>query len=190
MPIEDLYQVGVIGLIKAQKNYNGNYNSKFSTYAFDYIKGEILSYIRKENPIKVSKDYFRLRKEYEIALDKLTSKLNREVSKEEVCSFLGIDECLINEVLSSTDSILSLDNLENESLYNFIGEDSWEEIDDNILLRELINSLDEEEQRIINCRYFLDYTQEQTAAILGLSQIGVSRREKKTIQKLQKKVML
>lgn len=186
MPIEDLYQIGVIGLIKASNNYDPTHNTKFSTYAFDYIRGEMLYYIRKENPIKVSKDYFKIRKLYENAKELMTNNLNREVSISEVSLYLGIDEGLINDVISSTDYLLSLDNLENESLYDFVGLDNWDTVDNNLLLSDMLSSLNEEERKIIECRYLMDLTQDETGKMLGMSQIGISRREKKTILKLQK----
>ena len=103
--MEDLYQVGVIGLLKAYENYDENKNVKFSTYAFDYIRGEILSYLKKDNPIKVSRDYLHLRKSYENAKDLMTQKMGRIPSKCEICLFLNIDEKIIDDVLLTTDAV-------------------------------------------------------------------------------------
>ena len=187
--VEDLYQVGVIGLLKAYENYREGMNAKFSTYAFDYIRGEMLSYLKKDNLIKVSKEYFKLRKNYEMAREMMCVRMGRVPSKSEVCLYLEIDEKLMDDVLCSTESVLSLD-YENEEcdLYSRLGECYQEQIDNKILVESLLESLDEEERKILEYRYLYDYTQDKTADLLGMSQIGVCRKEKKTILKLRQKV--
>lgn len=186
-PLEDLYQVGIIGLLKALNNYNENENTKFSTYAVFYIKGEMLSYIKKNNPIKVNKDYFKLRKSYESAKEIMSQKLNRIPTKTEICLFLEVDESIIDDMLISINSVLSLDyENDDNSIYDTLGVDSTLEVDDMILVQNLLDSLDPIERKIIEYRYFKDYTQDATAKALGLSQIQVCRTEKKSILKLQK----
>lgn len=185
--LEDLYQVGVIGLIKAFNNYEKDRDVKFSTYAFDYIRGEILSYLRKNSFLKVSKEYYKLRKSYETARELMIKELSKVPTFTEVCLYLGVEESLMEDVLRMTDSVLSLD-YENEKsdLYDFIGSNDWSSTDDRILLEDLLSRIPEEDRKILEYRYFKDYTQEKTAAIMGISQIQVCRAEKRAILKLQK----
>ena len=185
--LEDLYQVGIIGLLKAYENYDEDKNVKFSTYAFDYIRGEMLSYIKKDNPIKVSKEYLHLRKSYEAAKDMMIQKMGRVPSKCEVCLFLDIDESVIDDVLLTTDSVLSLDYENDDSnLYETISNTNMEDIDNKIYVDSLLENLTPLEKKIIEYRYFKDYTQTKTASKLGMSQVEVFRTEKKSILKLKK----
>lgn len=187
--IEDLYQVGVIGLLKALDNYKEGMSAKFSTYAFEYIRGEILAYLKKDNVIKVSKEYFKIRKSYEIAREIMTQKMGRIPTKSEICLYLEIDEGQMDMVLSITSSVLSLDfDKEENDLYTYLGSDNWGDIDNKILVESLLETLEPDERKVIEYRYFNDLTQEKTAKLLGMSQIQVCRKEKKSILKLQKEI--
>ena len=95
--IEDLKQVGMVGLAKAYKNYKEGFNTKFSTYAYTYILGEVLSYIRESRSFKISKEYGSLYKKINEAKELLSQRLMREVSNFEIACFLEIDESLINK---------------------------------------------------------------------------------------------
>ena len=185
--VEDLYQVGIIGLLKAYENYDESKNVKFSTYAFDYIRGEMLSYIKKDNPIKVSKEYLHLRKSYESAKDMMTQKMGKVPSKYEVCLFLDIDESLIDDVLLTTDSVLSLDYENDETnLYDTLSNTNIDQIDNKLYVDSLLENLSPLEKKIIEYRYFKDYTQTKVASELGISQVEVFRTERKSILKLKK----
>lgn len=189
--IEDLFQVGVIGLIKAYKNYKMDSTSKFSTYAYKYIFGEIIEFIKNDRAMKVSDDAMKIYKSYEKAKEFLTNKLNREVSLIEVASFMNIDPLYLENTISSCEFTVSLDAKIAEddfSLENVVGEDKRELLDDLIDLRNELDSLDENDRKLIELRYFKDYTQSETASALGMSQVQVSRSESAILKRIKTKI--
>ena len=189
--IDDLYQVGMMGLLKACENYNSEFNTKFSTYAHTYILGEVLKYIRDNKAVRTSRDLIRLNSRIEKSREILSQKLMREVSNSEIASFLEIDEKLVDEAIIASNHVKSLDyelndegkelNLYDSIMYDEKGFDS--EIID---LKDSLESLDEEERRLIRYRYFDDKTQSEISSELGISQVQVSRKEAKILQKLKK----
>ncbi len=184
--IEDLYQVAIIGLINAYKNYKENQNTKFSTYAYFYIFGEVANYIRETNYFKVSKELTKLNKSIEKAKELLTQKLNRIPTVLEISAFLEIDIEKIEEANLATTLVESLDNYEEETcLYNYVGysENSYNE--DILDLKEEISRLSPFEQQIIENRYQKGYTQSETSEIMGLNQTKVYRTEKEILSKLR-----
>ena len=190
---DDLYQVGMIGLLKACENYDSSYDTKFSTYAHTYIMGEVLKYIRDNKVVKVNRDLIRLNSRIEKAREVLTQKLMREVSSSELASFLDIDENLVDEAIISANFVKSLDYELNEegkemNLYDSI---SYEEkgYDSDIMdLKDSLDSLSDEERRLITYRYFEDRTQSDVSNELGMSQVQVSRSEAKILKKLKNKL--
>lgn len=188
---DDLYQVSIIGIIKAYNNYNPNSNAKFSTYAYKYILSEVISYVNNSKTIKTSKEYNRLYKKILEAKNILTQKLMKEPTTRELSLFLELDENLLNEVLTLKESVKSLDEAINEdgrtlTLLDSIG---TEDINiDSINLRDSIKNLSEEEQELIKLRYFQDKTQSETAQYLQTNQVQVSRNEAKILQKLKKSI--
>ena len=108
---DDLFQVGCIGLIKAYKNYKDDYNTKFSTYAYSYVLGEIKKYVREDKGIKISKDITKLNLKIEKAHLILSQKLMREPSIKELSDYLGIEEYYISEALLSNNVLSFLDLL-------------------------------------------------------------------------------
>jgi RNA polymerase sporulation-specific sigma factor len=186
---EDLYQVGVIGVIKAYNNFDNSLGVKFSTYAYTYILGEVRAYIRSAKQIKVSRDLIRLNTKIEQTKSILSQRLMREPSILELSLFLEVDEQKIEEALN-INNIISFDEPVNDNgkeitLYDTIGKK--DNVDLNILidLREQLNSLSSDEKRLIESRYFEDNTQTETANILGMSQVQVSRCEQKVLKKLR-----
>jgi RNA polymerase sporulation-specific sigma factor len=189
--IEDLYQVGVIGLLKACDNYNDSFNTKFSTYAHTYILGEVLKYIRDNKVVKVNRDLIRLSSRVEKVREMLNQKLMREVTNSEVANVLGIDEKLVDEAVVSSNFVKSLDYELNDegrelNLYDSIKYEEKGFDGELIDLRDSIESLNEEEKKIIQYRYFDDRTQSDVSLELGMSQVQVSRKESKILQKLKK----
>lgn len=189
--MEDLYQVGVIGLIKAYKNYNFNSNAKFSTYAYSYILGEILEFIKNDRNIKVNSNDIKLYKAYQKAVEFLTHKNSRVPSFSEVCRFLEVPEEIVYNSLISSEFTISLDNEINEvkNYYEILGEDNSEKLNDLICLKNEIEKLKTIEKEIINYRYYKDYTQNETADILGISQVQVSRYEKNILSRIKEKMI-
>ena len=188
--IEDLHQVGVIGLIKAISKYNNNYNTKFSTYAYKYILGEVLKYVNDNRSFKLSKEYLQLEKRINKAKEILTQKLMRKPSNYELSLFLEIDENLIRDIEIITKNMESLENIISEdgkslTLLDTIKDGKAENSINNIQLYNELDKLDESEKLLLKSRYFLDKTQQETAELLGINQVQVSRNEKKILKKLK-----
>lgn len=187
---EDLFQVGCVGLIKAYQNYKEGYNTKFTTYAYPYILGEIKRYIREDKGIKISRDISKLSLKIEKANILLTQKLMRIPTVSELSEFLGVDEILIVEALSSNNVVQSLDEPveckdDTICLYDKIGVVENLDKDTLIALKWELQSLDKDDYNIINSHYIKDLTQSEIADELGMSQVQVSRREKKVLVKLR-----
>ncbi len=184
IPKEDLYQAGVIGLIKAYNNYQPDSSSKFTTYAYPYIYGEMYELASSLRSIKLNKDVLKLYKKIEQTKYLLAQKLERLPSSEELSLYLEIPESTIALIYQSTNTIMSLDLEEERPLYETISNEVRISKDNIIDVRDSLNVLNQEEKQIINYRYFKDYTQSETAKILGLSQVKVSRYEKKSLNKM------
>lgn len=185
-PVEDLFQAGVIGLIKAYNNYVDNGTTKFTSYAYNYIFGEMYDLSNNLRSIKLNKKILKLYKQIEQTKYLLAQKLNYIPSTKEIASFLEIDENLISEVYTCTNNIMSIDSNEEEKrpIYETISNPQDNINTDHIDLKDSLNTLSQEEKDIINYRYFKDYTQSETAKILGISQVKVSRFEKKSLSKM------
>lgn len=186
--IVDLFQVGVIGVIKAYKNYNSDSLAKFSTYAHKYIFGEIIEFIRNDRTIKVSPETLKIYKATEKAKEYLTAKNGRTPTIQEISDFIGIPSKTIEESNKASMFTLSLDNAlteDNFTLENTIGVDRRTTIDNLIDLKSELERLPEEERELIRLRYFEDYTQSETAEYLGKTQVQVSRSEKLILKKIE-----
>ncbi len=185
--IEDLFQVGVIGLMKAKKNYKSNEFTKFSTYAYNYIFGEIIEFIKNDRTIKVSSDVLKLYKAYEKSKDFLINEMGRNVSLEEVSKFMGVDENILSDAIIKSEFVLSTDsklNDEDFSLEKVTGSDNRKKIDDLLDLKRELERLKEDERKLIELRYFKDYTQSEVAEEMNMSQVQVSRNETKILKKM------
>lgn len=186
---DDLFQVGVIGLINAYKNYKEDKNTKFSSYAYFYIFGEIKKYISESYVFKVSKELVKINTLVEKTKALLSQKLQREPSYFEISLYLEIDEEKILEAKEATSLVESLDYKEEDefSLYENINTSYNEKmINPEILdLKEGIESLDDFSKELINNRYNLDKTQSETAKSMGVTQVMVSRKEKEILQRLR-----
>lgn len=189
---EDLKQVGMIGLLKAVENYKSDSNTKFSTYAFIWIRGEILEYLRCDKNIKFSKDILSLSKEVEIVRERLREKLNREATISEIATILEKDEASIIDAINSKEFVLSSDYVVNQDddgkdvcLYDTIPyyEKGYDE--DILMLHSALDNLNEEERKIIDFRYFQDMTQSEVSKYFGTNQVNISRREDKILQKIR-----
>ena len=188
--VEDLKQVAVIGLIKAFNNYKSNLNTKFSTYAYKYILGEVLKFVNDNRSFRLSKEYLQLENRVSKAREILTQKLMRDVSNYELAMFLEVDVKLIDQLDLLTSKIDSLDKVIMEdgkslTLLDTITSNKDYHNIDNIYLYEELSKLDDSEKRLVKNRYFLDKTQLETASDLGINQVQVSRVEKKILKKLK-----
>lgn len=187
---DDLYQVGVIGVIKAYNNYKNDKNTKFSTYAYKYIYGEIYSYINNNKIIKTARENYTLYRKINEARNILSQRLMKEPSLYELSSFLEIEPNIIEMVINSLTSVDSLDRVilsdgKDVSLFDTVRDEKDHYNIDYLMLNDELNKLPEEEKKIIYLRYFEDRTQSEVANILGKSQVGVSRTEKKTLKKIR-----
>ncbi len=187
---DDLYQVGMVALMKAAKNYKPGL-AKFSTYAHDYILGEITNFIRENKSVKISRDIVRLNKQIEKCRDILYQKLGRPPTNVEISLLLDIDEEKIDEVQMLMQVPESLDyvrNSDEDNYYNSI-KIYDHNLDSSYLdLKEQLNSLSEYEHNLIKARYYDGYTQSEISKKMGTSQAKVSREEKKILQKLKVKL--
>lgn len=192
-PIEDLFQVGVIGLINAKKNYKSNQGTKFTTYAYQYVLGEMLDFIKKDRTIKVSKDSLKIYKLYEQAKETLAQRKKQIPSFSEICEFLELDEETVYDAIKMSEYVLSTDSSlredENTTFIETCGEDRRETIDSLLDLKIELMNLPEFERKLVDLRYFKDYTQSETATILGISQVQVSRNEKHILAKIKKNIV-
>lgn len=194
--LEDLYQIGCLGFIKSIKRFDESYNVKLSTYAVPYILGEIKRFIRDDGIIKVSrsikelgikikeieKSYFESNFE-SITVSKLSEILN--VSEEDIS--LALDS--VKQVESINEEVYEDGNVsKGDIISNNIDEASL--IVDRIALNNVIKSLNKREKEIILLRYYKEKTQTQVAKILGISQVQVSRIEKKILMSMREKLTI
>ena len=192
---EDLRQAGLIGLMKALDKYTPSSNTKFSTYAYFWIKGEILEEIRKNRNIKLSKEVINLNKEINICKEILRNRFNKEPTNSEIAFYLEKDLKDIEDAIISNELILSCDytvaGCENEvNLYDYIPYN--EKMYDAEIL-DLYNAIDKlpiDEQNLIKMRYFLDMTQSEVSKVLGTNQVNISRKEEKILNKLNKSLLV
>ena len=176
---EDLFQAGMLGLVDAYKHYDPHANTKFSTYAYYYIVGEVNKYIKECSSLKIGKDLIELKKKIIKVTDLMTQKLGRIPSNLEIALYLDVPEQDINEALISTDEVSSI-----EESFNYL--ESNDNINIDLLdLKMEINKLPKEEREIIISRYFTGLTQSETSNKLGISQVQVSRNEAKILKKLR-----
>lgn len=186
--LDDLYQVAVMGLIKASKNYNSEYGTKFTSYAYPFILGEVIKYINEYRNVKVGKDTTKLYSKILKAIEILSQKLMKMPSNYELSLFLEIDESVIEEVIMANLNVESLDRIisqddKNLELYNKFGYCDAS-IENYPLISEL-KKLPPLEQAIIQSRYYENMSQSETGMSLGMYQVEVSRREKKILSKLK-----
>lgn len=193
---EDIYQIGCMGLVKAINNFDDKYNVKFSTYAVPMIIGEIKRFLRDDGIIKVSRNVKSLAKKLHFDKEALTKKLNRDPSIDELAEFSGIDKEEILFALESSASMQYLYEVIHQDdgapvlLIDKLSENASEDknLTEKIALKEALNKLDVKSRQIIVLRYFKDKTQIQVAKMLGISQVQVSRIEKKVLLEMRKQL--
>lgn len=192
---EDLYQIGCIGLIKAIQRFDANYNAKLSTYAVPYIIGEIKRFIRDDGPIKVSRSIKELAmKIIEIQRENL-NKTGKKLQINELAKRLGIEK---ENIVVAMDAIKKPESID-EEIYDEVGgetkasristnKDETEKTINKLCVQELIEELNEDEKQIILLRYYKGKTQAEVAQRLKISQVQVSRIEKRTLLKMRSKI--
>lgn len=190
---DDLYQVGLIGLLKAISGFNVNFEVRFSTYAVPMVNGEIKRFVRDNNAVKMPRSIKEMQQKIRYARQKLSLTLSREPGAMEIAKEIGAD---IEDVLVALESMQvpsSLDEPvfdESGSTLQDIIEDKNEKasLTDKLALYQCLDQLDDREKKIILLRYFKDMTQTKIADIMGISQVQISRIESKVIEKLRRKL--
>ena len=193
---DDIFQIGCIGLVKAINNFDESFNVKFSTYAVPMIVGEIKRFLRDDGIIKVSRSIKNTARKLHYDRDALTKKLGREPTIEELSKISDIDKEDIITALESSNSMQYLyDTIHHDDgapvlLIDKLSEDYEEdtEVIDRIALKEALTKLDVKSRQIIMLRYFKDKTQIQVAQMMGISQVQVSRIEKKVLKIMREKL--
>lgn len=189
---DDLYSAGCIGLLKASEAFDDTRGVKFSTYAVPVILGEIKRLFRDGGTIKVSRSLKELSMKAVRASDELSKSLGREPTISELSKKLETDECLVAEALSVSMPPVSLTESSDEGGGQMdIAMPSPEfEISDTVALHQVIESMDEKDKKLIFLRYYENLTQSATAKILGMTQVQVSRREKKLLIFMREQLLL
>lgn len=188
---DDLMQIGVIGMIKAVKSYTPEFGTVFSTYAVPLIIGEIRRFLRDDGIIKVSRSTKRTAQDAMRKREKYIAENGVEPKISELAAICGCGEEELVEALGSSYPMHSLSEAvcddDTVTLEGTITADKDEigELCEQLALRDAVKQLEPLEQKIIFLRYFRDYSQQQTADALGLSQVKVSRSEKKIYEKLR-----
>ena len=197
---EDLYQIGCLGFIKSIKRFNTDFEVKLSTYAVPYMIGEIKRYIRDDGPVKVSRSIKDLGiKIRELQKEKI-NKEGKEPKIQEIAKELNVDlddVILAMEATNSVESIEGIKHINNKdgksiSLLDTLSTEKNEEetITNKLAIGQLIKDLNDREKEIILLRYYKEKTQAQVAKILGISQVQVSRLERKILENMRRKMTM
>lgn len=190
--LEDLFQIGTIGLIKAIDKFDFSYNVKFSTYAVPMIIGEIKRFLRDDNPIKVSRSMKETAYRVHHLREQLTKKLGREPSISEIAEELNVKP---EQIVAAMDTIQQPGSIY-ETLYQDEGDpiflldqlsdpkdhQSWI---DKLALKEVLDKLPDKHKQVIMMRFFEDKTQTEVAQIIGLSQVQISRIERQALKTMR-----
>lgn len=185
---DDLYQLGCIGFIKAVKGFDLTYGTQFSTYAVPKIAGEIRRFLRDDGAIKVGRTIREKGQTLWSARERLQLRLGREPKLSELSEETGmsVEEIASIDLATVAPESLQQETAEGLTLESTIGTDGPEEnLVEKIALREAINALPEREKETILLRFFKGLTQEQTARILQVSQVQVSRLERRAVGHLR-----
>ncbi len=194
---EDLFQIGVIGLIKSIDKFNTDYDVKFSTYAVPLITGEIKRFIRDDGMVKVSRSLKENGMRINYARERLSGSLNREPTLTEVAEEASLT---VEEVVLAMEANVHIESIY-KSVYQNDGneifmvdqladekQDEQETVLNHLVVKQLIGELPLKEQKLIKLRYYQEKTQTEVAKVLGISQVQVSRLEKKILLDMRQKM--
>lgn len=194
---EDLFQIGSIGLMKAIDKFDMSYDVKFSTYAVPMITGEIKRFLRDDGMIKVSRSIKETAGKIRMIRSELEKRNGREPTLEEICVSLQLEK---EEVVLALESGAEVESLyktiyqgDGNAIYLMdkieIMEDESDTMINHLALKEVMESLEDKERDIITLRYFKDKTQTEIASVLGISQVQVSRLEKKILRTMRERML-
>lgn len=181
--INELYNQGVIGVYDAYTNYDKKSNTKFSSYAYMYIYGKMYSYMNENRNIKLNKEVLKTYKLILKSKDYLCQINYRDVSYKEVADYLNMDDAYVNLIINIANETLSLDYEYDESSFgDYI---SYDDLNIKSEIKDMLDELSAEERKVIYYKYFSGYSQNEIAKLMNMSQSGVSRCEKSSIEKLR-----
>ena len=188
---EDLFQIGSIGLLKAIDKFDLGYDVKFSTYAVPVILGEIRKLFRDGGTVKVSRSLKELSLRVVRGREQLAVRLGRDPTIEELAEELGLTREEVVEALNVSAPPLSLtvSSEEGETQIDLPVQSPEENLSERMALRQILGELEPRDRQLIILRYFMDKTQTQTAEQLGMTQVQVSRREKKLLLAMRQKLL-
>ena len=192
---DDLYQIGSIGIIKAIKRFDTNLDVQLSTYAVPYIMGEIKRFIRDDGNIKVSRQTKELAVKIKQIQNEYLNKHGEEITIKQISEILKISKEEIASAIESSNSVDSIYSVEGASTDDRMliekitdNTDEYNNIVNKITLTEIIENLDKREKEVILLRFYKEQTQSQVGKILGITQVQVSRIEKKVLDKMRLKL--
>lgn len=186
---EDLYQLGCLGFVKAVRGFDPDFGCQFSTYAVPKIAGEIRRFLRDDGAVKVSRGLRERGGSIQRARDKLQGELGRDPTLSELAAETALEpeEIAAAETANAPVSSLQMDLGDGLTLEQMVGDEGMEEgVLEKMALREAIHSLSDRERQVIELRYFRCLTQDKAARVLGVSQVQVSRLERKAMDHLKK----
>ena len=192
---EDLFQIGTIGLIKAIDHFDLSYEVKFSTYAVPLISGEIKRFLRDDGPLKVSRTLKEQAMKINLVRQRLQGKWGREPTLQEIAAEAMLS---VEEIVAATEADYQVESIyasvygndgSEMILADMLGKEDAEKeaLLNRMLLNQLLEQLDEKESELIRLRYFQDKTQTEVARLFGISQVQVSRMEKKILLNMRTK---
>ena len=190
--LEDLVQIGCIGLLKAIDKFDLSYEVRFSTYAVPMITGEIKRFLRDDGMVKVSRSLKEAAGKAYAVREELLMKTGQEPSMEEIAKELSVSE---EELIMAMESSAQVESLQ-KTIYQSDGSDialedklpEQEEVLDKLLLEDILGSLNARERELIYLRFFKEKTQTSIAKMMGMSQVQVSRLEKKILKALRERI--
>lgn len=186
--LDDLYQLGCLGFVKAVRGFDESFGTQFSTYAVPKISGEIRRFLRDDGAIKVGRTIKQQASLIAAARERLCSELGREPSLSELSEDIGLtaEEIAAAELSAAAPESLQQENADGLTLESMLGtEDGEESMLQTLFLRQAIEALPEKERTIIALRYFRSFTQQECAEVVKISQVQVSRLEKRALQQLR-----
>lgn len=189
---EDLYQLGCLGFLKAVRGFDLNYGTQFSTYAVPKIAGEIRRFLRDDGTVKVSRSLKERAASLRQIRHELSQRLGREPTVGELADAAGVEPEEIAAAETAVQSVASLhsengeDGFTLESVLGSVGME--EELVEQLTLRQAIDALPEREQKVIYLRFYRNMTQDRVSRVLGVSQVQVSRIERRAVSRLREKL--
>ncbi|MCL2082481.1 MAG: sigma-70 family RNA polymerase sigma factor [Oscillospiraceae bacterium] len=189
---DDLYQLGCIGFLKAVSGFDPEYGTQFSTYAVPKIAGEIRRFLRDDGAVKISRTIKERALSLRMAKEKLANELGRDPVLSELSEYTGVP---VEEIAEAELANLPVESLQRENntegftLENELGTPGHEnQVVERLVLQGAIEKLNDRERQVILMRYYKNMTQDQTARVLGVSQVQISRLERRAIDNLRKNI--